>query len=166
MRLLSTLLIVLLTLAIVAYLLAYTNIYENDVKLLLKNEAYFPGNLWTSNLKSDKDYDGYIDFYKSHLCEHMNETECTSENIVSFCDYDTNAAKCKTKLSPSGNPSYNTDDFNEVTTKLHQNICSGMQLSSCRESSSQMSGFCEVINKKCVPRKYDAAPTPAPYEAM
>ena len=163
MNLLHTLITVAITIALIAYILAYTNLYETDLKHFLKNESYFAGNLWATNLKSDKDYDGYIEYYKAHLCEHMNETECLSTNVSNFCDYDANTAKCSIRLSRSGKPAYNTPDFEETSTKLRQHICSGMPLSSCRESSNLSSGFCEVINNKCVPRNDDTSPTPAPY---
>ena len=163
MKLIPLIITVGITLAIVAYILAYTNLYETDLKPFLKNESYFAGNLWATNLKSDKDYDGYIDYYKAHLCEHMNETECSSSNVGNFCDYDANTAKCNMKLSRSGNPVYNTPDFETANTRLRQQICSGMPLSSCRESSDLSSGFCEVVNNKCVPRSDDTSPAPAPY---
>ena len=161
MKVLPTFVTVAVTLAIVVYILAYTNIYEQDLKPFLKNESYFAGNLWSSNLKKDKDYDGYMNHYKSTLCAKMNAEECQSPTISTFCEYDESTATCTEKLMTSGDKIYETDDYDKATTKLHKMLCSEIPLSVCTESSSHATGFCEVKNGECVPRSHHLTPSPS-----
>tara|TARA_B100001741_G_scaffold165345_1_gene136629 strand:+ start:22453 stop:23007 length:555 start_codon:yes stop_codon:yes gene_type:complete len=161
MEVVPTLLTVAVTLAIVVYILAYTNIYEHDVKPILKNEAYFAGNFWSTNLKKDKDYDGYVNHYKSTLCAKMNAEECQSTTVSAFCEYDESSATCTEKYMTSGDKIYKTDDYDKATTKLHKSLCSEIPLSVCKESSSHATGFCEVEDGECVPRSSKLTPSPA-----
>lgn len=162
-----TLAVVAVTVIIVFLVLAYTNVYETDVKSFLKNETFFPHNLWSTFLKRDKDYDGYINYYKSGLCQQMNEYECKSSSVRSFCEYDPTEATCNIKRTPNGKMFYETDEYEKAIAKLHEHVCSEMPISTCIESSSRDSGLCELYRNSCVPRSDDiAAPSPAPFSAL
>ena len=119
---------IILTMIIVIYILAFTNIYEERLRKELKK---IDGSLYATNNKKDPERDVLIDFIKATMCRYVGDAVSCEQSPHCQMFYKQEQVGYCVPIQQDTGSIYLTDKFKEITRPIYDDMCQKANSETC-----------------------------------